>query len=107
MMAVPSTAAALVRSTRSPGRMRRFSMRSRLRTLPAIIPHTTGRVTAAVISVCPPHSVMPHLRQDSFNSSMMLKIKDGVLPTGNRRVVNSQRGIAPAVAMSLALTSTA
>ena len=31
----------------------------RARTLPAIIPATTGRVTASVISVCPPHSVMP------------------------------------------------
>jgi hypothetical protein len=87
--------------------MRRLSIRSRLRTLPTIIPQTTGRLTASVISVCPPQSVMLHFRQNSSNSRTTLQMKDGVLPTGNRRVVSSQRGAAPAVAMSLALTSTA
>ena len=47
------------------------------------------------------------MRQNSCSSQTTFQMKDGVVPTGNRRVVSSQRGSAPAVAMSLALTITA
>ena len=69
IMAVPSTASPLVNSTRSPFSIRRLSIRSRRATVPAIIPATMGRATASVISVCPPHNVMPHCRQKLLSSS--------------------------------------
>ncbi len=107
MIAVPSTAAALVSHTRSPVRMLPLSISSDRRTVPAIIPQTTGRVTASVISVCPPHRVMRHLRQNASSSPITRRTMEAVLPTGKRRVVSSHRGRAPAVTMSLALTRTA
>ena len=107
IIAVPSTATPLVNSTRSPGAILRLSIRWLRVTVPAIIPVTTGRVTASVISVCPPHRVMSHFLQKNFSSSMTWLISEGVTPGGNSRVVSSHRGLAPDVAISLALIKTA
>ena len=107
MMAVPSMATPLVNSTRSPFSIRRLSIRSLRETVPAIMPATMGLTTASVISVCPPHNVIPQCRQYCLSSSNTLLICDGVVPQGKKSVARNHLGIAPEVAMSLALIKTA
>ena len=71
MMAVPSTATDLVINRRSPVFMDFLSIRQLLRTVPAREPTTTGLVTASVISVCPPHRVIPYFDAIWFSPCTM------------------------------------
>ena len=104
---MPSTAMRLVRSSASPGLMERRSISRPAGAVPSIVPLTMGRVTASVISVWPPQSTMRWATHSRRRPSIAVSTSEGVAPRGKRTVAKNQRGTAPQVAMSLALTSTA
>ncbi len=105
--AVPSTATRLVSRIRSPGSSERLSRRSDRCSTPAAKPTMTGRVTASVISVCPPQSVSPSCATLAARSDRRYSACEGVVSGGKRTPAKNQRGSAPHVTKSLMLTRTA
>src|SRR5660398_271636 len=75
-------------------------------TLPTSIPLNTGRVTASVISMCPPQSEIPVWLQAALRPSTVDRTSSYVDSGGKSAVTNIHLGTAPVVAISLALTST-
>jgi len=68
---------------------------------------TSGLETASVTSVCPPHREMPQAVQICWMSRATASTSDPLEPEGNSSVLRNHRGVAPLVATSLALASTA
>ena len=106
-MPVPSSPAALVITTRSPGRMPAVVTRRSLATRPVMVPTTTGCVTADVTSVWPPVTPTFSSRQAESICMKRSRTAASVADGGSSRHAWNHAGRAPIVATSLALTWTA
>ena len=97
-----------VSASRSPGRAPAGVIRSARLTSPSMVPQTMGRGSPAVTSVWPPTMLAPTSAQAAWAWAKMASASSAVAaPSGSSRVARNQRGAAPAVARSLALTWTA
>ena len=107
-MAVASIPNPLVSRTLSPAWSPLDRTRSSRRTSPSIWPTTIGRSSPAVISVWPPHSETPISPAARRSDSKTDRTRaSSVRLSGRSSVARNQRGTAPIVATSLALTWTA
>ncbi len=98
----------LLSASRSPGRAPRGVISSAGATSPSMVPARTGRSSPAVISVWPPIRSTPSSWQAWAIWSMICCASGrSARPAGSSTVAMNQRGAAPLVATSLALTCTA
>ena len=81
-------------------------MRSAVAT-PTIVPATTIRETAGVISVCPPAATAPTSRQAAATSPANSRSRASSVPGGARSEERNHRGSPPVAATSFAFTTTA